>query len=204
MTDKSDTARADTQQDMSAPLCLALSFLLAGLAYASPLLLIPKTHPFSYAMSMEIINLYCIVAWMGLSHFIFAYMGQAKAFKQSGVAGNKILAFVAILIIFTVALGSISGLMGSRPFAAIVWIYFIPHFIKAERLFAAAGQNQGASPQRRFVFVFPTLAFTYFTFVLFCPLAMIEPRWKLIGLALLIVALSWRFGVVQQLKEKRK
>lgn len=136
-----------------------------------------------------------------MSHFVYSYWGQFKGFQKPGIAPTRAWLFGAALLASGAALMGVNNLVGSKPFAALTWIYFIPHFIRAERLFSSAEEG-GKAPSRRFVFVFPTLAFTYFTFVLFCPIALIEPRWKLIGMALAIVALAWKFGIVEQLKDK--
>lgn len=208
LTDAPVQQKTVPEHQLTAPICVVGSLLLTSLAYALPIALLPGSHPFGNFVSAEVINLYAIVAWMGLSHFVFAYQGQFGGLRSKP---KSLWFFIAVLAITALGLVSASKTIGSQLFAALVWIYFIPHFIKAERLFSADeyaaltaqnSHNVPAGRARRFVFVFPTMAFTYFTFVLFCPLEMVASRWLLIGLALVTMLAAWRLGVVQQLREK--
>jgi len=57
------------------PICLML--LLLGLGYALP---VPPVWAPGWR-SPEIANLFCLTAWMGQAHFVYAFRGQLTAFR---------------------------------------------------------------------------------------------------------------------------
>ncbi len=145
---------------------LALTFLFAGMGYALPILLYREAHPLHGAISSEILNLNFLVAWMGLSHFVFAYHGQAKALKVD--RSLSAFFFLGGLAVSAGLLLLLKCFISSRIFDFLIWIYFIPHFIKAELHFA----KQSSSPTREgwVLYWFPALAFAFLTLALFGPI----------------------------------
>jgi len=166
------------QTDFSAQ-SLALTFLFAGLAYGLPLLLFPANHPMNGPISSEILNLYTLTAWMGLAHFAFAYHGQGIALQRKG---KKYLPYLIALFIGGISLYLFRSWFNVQLFSLLVWIYFIPHFIKAELHFSSALEHIPAS-SLKVTYWFPTLTFAYFSWVLFFP----SDAWLRLGLALLLV-----------------
>src|SRR5579883_3684964 len=152
------------QRDFCAP-SLALAFLSTGIAYALPLRLFPNTHQLNGYMSPEILNLYCLVSWFGLSHFIYAYYGQGKAFKREP---SKILPFAFGGLAGLMGLLSLRFFLGWQLFSFVMWVYFIPHFVRAEMHFASVLEKQ-PMPRGWGLYWFPTLAFAFLTWALFCP-----------------------------------
>lgn len=178
---------------------LALAFLFAGISYGLPVRLFPDSHPFASWMSPEILNLYMMVSWMGLAHFIYAYKGQGMS-----LAKRKELAspFLIALLLGAGALLALRTSLGFQLFSFVMWVYFIPHFVKAELHFGAVMDKH--SPSRGWaIYWFPALCFTYLTFVLFCPLSWLQNPWFVILLGIGVVAIGLPFGVWQQLQNRQ-
>ena len=172
-----------------------LRFSLPALVFSLPILLFPETHPLNGPISSEILNLNFLVAWMGLAHFVFAYYGQGKYLRQNERRGT--------LLFFSGPIASASVLLllkevsDSRIFDFVIWIYFIPHFIKAELHFAHA---DGKPSQKGWVlYWFPALAFAFLTFSLFGPKELAFYTSILIGLAILCVVAGALGGIGRQL-----
>lgn len=153
---------------------LGLSFLLAGIGFALPLYLFPGL---SYATQIgrapEVMNLFCLVAWMGLSHFSFAYTGHIKAcLKQK----FSLPLYLIILILSLIAFFVLRMQIGIAIFSAIAWIYFISHLIKAELYFSNIRDWK--------VFLVPLFAFSFFSFALLAPDDWVRIRYLFIGVAI--------------------
>jgi hypothetical protein len=178
-----------------AALSLALAFLFAGLGYGLPFFLFRGSHPLNGPISPEVLNLYSLTAWMGLAHFAFAYHGQFSAFRVG--RASRAPQFVLILIVGIIALILLRRQLSFDHFGFLIWIYFIPHFIKAELHF-----NQTVEPvssaESRVVYWFPTLAFSYFTWILYFPS---EP-WTRLLLAVGVVTLAALNGGVKALENR--
>lgn len=177
---------------------LALTFIFAGIGYALPNQFFPDDYPLNGPSSPEILNLYFLVAWMGLSHFVFAYAGQAKTLRRDG--GTMPLLFVVSLLIGGMVLALVRAKAGSRIFDAVVWVYFIPHFIKAELHFIKQCEPE-LRPSGWVLYWFPTLGFSFFTFALFAPLAVSFNTGILIAVAGLCVIAALFGHVLEQLSE---
>jgi hypothetical protein len=178
---------------------LALAFLFAGVAYGLPVKLFPDSHPFASWMSPEILNLYMMVSWMGLAHFIYAYRGQGMT-----LAKNKSLTapFAIALSLGALALVGLRGWLGFQLFSFVMWVYFIPHFVKAELHFGNVLDQHGAAKGWA-IYWFPALCFTYLTFVLFCPFSWVQNPWFAILVGIAVVAIGLPFGVWKQLQDRR-
>jgi hypothetical protein len=176
---------------------LALTFLFAGAGYACPFLLFPQNHPLNGPTSPEVLNLYFLVAWMGLAHFIFAYSGQTKTLLRSKI--NLPGKFVIGLILGGGLLILLRQWIGLQIFSLLVWIYFIPHFVKAELHFSRTFEPRKADGW--VLYWFPTLGFAFFSFSVFAPAAWTQNSWLLIGSALACVAAGLAGGVHRQLRQ---
>ncbi|HET7625189.1 MAG TPA: hypothetical protein VFM25_07980 [Verrucomicrobiae bacterium] len=176
---------------------LALTFLFAGAGYALPFLLFPKNFPLNGPTSPEVLNLYFLVAWMGLAHFIFAYEGQTKfLFRTKTSSSAKFIIAIILGGGFLVLLWQSVGL---QIFSFLIWIYFIPHFVKAELHFSRTFPQRGAD--KWVLYWFPALAFAFLTFALFAPVTWTKQGWLLFVIALICVIAGLLGGVFQQLKE---
>jgi hypothetical protein len=178
---------------------LAMTFLLVGTAYALPFWLFPRSHPMNGTTSPEVLNLYCLTAWMGLTHFIYAYKGQLKASQRSGF---PIFKFWGGLLISLVLLWEFRSWISPPYFSFLAWIYFIPHFIKAELLFngiTALSLNQ--IPKA--LYWFPTVGFTFFTIALFASNFIASDSGIFLAGALIILLVSHRIKITHFLKDKR-
>lgn len=183
--------------DHAAP-SLAGMLLLVALAYALPFALYPSTHAFNGPTSPEILNLNFLVGWMGLAHFIYAYYGQAKALSR---ARKKIAPFLVLLIVGAAVLLELRHLLGYMMFSFVMWIYFLPHFVRAELLFTNTLSDKPEASAKPGVYIFPALAFAFFTFALFGPVEFISNRWNLILLAEATVVAGFLLNLRQQLKD---
>lgn len=179
---------------------LAGMLLLTGLAYALPFALYPTTHAFNGPTSPEILNLNFLVGWMGLAHFVYAYYGQAKALSR---ARKKIAPFLALLIVGAAALLTLRHFLGYMMFSFLMWIYFLPHFVRAEILFTNTLNEKPEASASAGVYIFPALAFAFFTFALFGPVEIISNRWNLILLAEVTIGAGFALNLRRQLKDKQ-
>jgi len=118
---------------------LGLTLLVIGLSFAFPFSLVPagSVSAVSKHMSNEVANVYACTAWAGWAHFIFAFRGQGQALlrnrdalraKRIATYGLSIAAALAVLL-------ALRAYFGVAAFGALVWVYFIDHFIKAEQAF---------------------------------------------------------------------
>jgi len=177
---------------------LALTFIFAGVGYAFPNQLFADDYPLNGPISPEILNLNILVAWMGLAHFVFAYSGQAKTLRRS--SGSAPLLFGASLLIGGTILALFRMRAGLRIFDSVIWVYFIPHFIKAELHFIKNCQPE-LSPSAWVLYWFPTVGFAFFTFALFAPISISFNTGILIAVASFCVVGALAGQVLQQLSE---
>ena len=196
---------------------LAGMLLLIGLAYALPFALYPTTHALNGPTSPEILNLNFMVGWMGLAHFIYAYRGQAMALSR---ARKKIAPFLVLLLLGAILLLTLRHFLGYMLFSFLMWVYFLPHFVRAEILFTNSSASSSASSDSSSasssdisndkpeasatagVYIFPALAFAFFTFALFGPVEILSNRWNLIILAEGTVGLGFALNLRRQLKDQ--
>ncbi|MDQ5936808.1 MAG: hypothetical protein QG574_4144 [Cyanobacteriota bacterium erpe_2018_sw_21hr_WHONDRS-SW48-000092_B_bin.40] len=185
------------EADHAAP-SLAGMLLLVAMAFALPFALYPTTHTYNGPTSHEILNLNFLVGWMGLAHFIYAYYGQAKALSW---ARKKIAPFLVLLIVGAAVLLELRQLLGYMMFSFVMWIYFLPHFVRAELLFTNTLNDKPEASAKPGVYIFPALAFAFFTFALFGPVEFISNRWNLILLGEATVVAGFLLNLRQQLKD---
>lgn len=125
---------------------LGLTFLLVGLTFALPFSLVPSSEAsrLSGQFSPEIANVYACVAWAGWAHFLFAFRGQGNALARmrDDLRSRRIAAYAACVGITVASLLGLRWLGGPALFGAVVWVYFIDHFLKAERSFEGKTGNQ--------------------------------------------------------------
>lgn len=149
---------------------LGLTFLLVGLTFAFPFRLVPgsEVSVLSGRLSPEVANVYACVAWAGWAHFLYAFRGQGGALlhARDEFRGGRLHGSAAVLVIVIAVLLAVRSGLGVTLFGAVVWIYFIDHFLKAEQLFDGRG-----SPSRRAWFRWlgsaqALLSFTWLSIVL--------------------------------------
>lgn len=145
---------------------LGLTFLLVGLTFALPLKLVPSSElrEMSQVWSPEVGNVYACAAWAGWAHFIYAFRGQSKALagiKDDFKTGRLVLYGICLAVTLAVLLG-IRSIAGQVLFSGLVWVYFIDHFVKAERTF----EGLKSTPNRWLTSVQPLVSFGWLSVVL--------------------------------------
>lgn len=143
---------------------LGLTFLVIALSFAWPVHLFPRTdlRVMSPHWSDEAGNVYAVTAWTGWAHFMFAFRGQLSSLRKTEKATLRLLVYGTLLALATVALLAVRGVIGAPWFSAIVWIYFIDHFLKAEQTFIG-----GRTDLRRWISSYqPLFAFGWLSVVL--------------------------------------
>lgn len=185
--------------DLSSP-SLAWALLFTGLGYALPFALFPAAYPPWATFGTGILNLYCLVAWMGLSHFVYAFRGQFLTAKKPDFPKYR---FLVWLLVGAIGLILLRSLLGWMLFSFVMWIYFIPHFIHALNHFNKT-LNPSTLKAGASLYWFPTLSFAIFTFALFGlhHVALGWQPWLLVTLVLGGVLLGWVGGVFNQLRQQ--
>lgn len=172
-------------------LSIGIAFLLMGLGYAIPVRLVVASpaHMWDGQMAPEVLNLYALTAWMGQAHFIYAFRGQFRAFMTKPRIGFffLLLSVAALGILFI-----LRSALGLGLFSAMVWLYFIGHFIKAERVFQGAASPAGRSV--RLAYYQPVIAFAFLTLVLFNVGDLDFRRWLLLGGSAILAGLILILG----------
>lgn len=142
----------------------ALAFVLVGVGFALPVYLFPEGTAAPLQRAPEILNLFCLVSWLGMSHFYFAYQGHGMAlWRRSGALGK----YIGLVTLSALGLAGLWMLLGAKLFSALAWSYFIAHLIKAEMYF---------SRQSGWLFFLqPLLAFSFFSFALLAPDEIVNP-----------------------------
>lgn len=127
---------------------LGLTFLIIGLTFALPYALVPRgeSEGVSGFLSPETANVYACVAWAGWAHFLFAFRGQGGALVRirDTFAGGRVVGYAACVGVTVLALVWLRKMSGPALFGAVVWVYFIDHFIKAEQFFE--GKSRAPAP----------------------------------------------------------
>ncbi|QDV31269.1 hypothetical protein Spb1_32130 [Planctopirus ephydatiae] len=161
----SQAATMDDSTPGDGPICLAITFFLLGIGYALPVVMWPTIDPSLEVKSTGTMNLYTLTAWGGLAHFFYAWRGQnlsLSAFSASNGSrawvGRSLFLGILALILGVTALGR--WFIPVRIFDGVVWVYFIPHFLKAEGIF-----QKRAAPLRRDNTLL-LMSFAYFSIVI--------------------------------------
>ena len=176
---------------------LALCFMVLGLGYALPFAALPETNGLQVFKAEEVVNLYALVAWMGLAHFYFAFKGQGTSFIRRGLTRQGLI-FAGTALLTLIGLALTRHFVGFAIFNALTWIYFIPHFIKAELFFSK--KTTSKSKENWIYYIFPTIAFTYFSVVLFARHWFFDMQWLVVVLALIVVLICLPLGLLRSLK----
>jgi hypothetical protein len=190
-------APAATEPFPGAP-AMALTFLFAGLGYASPLFFFSDQHPLNGPISPEILNLNLLVAWMGLAHFVFAYSAQARTLARSTPRTRWI--FLGSIALGAAFLAGTRAALGAWVFDLLVWIYFIPHFIKAELWFITHSRSE-LHVKPGALYWFPAVGFAFFSWALFGPISISFNTEILVLLAFLCVAAGMAGRILPQLSD---
>ncbi len=172
-------------------LSIGLSFLLIGLGYAFPLPLVAHAPDRMWAgqMAPEILNLYALTAWMGQAHFFYAFRGQARTLAKQPERSTIFYALVGLTLLELIGL---RALIGVGLFSALVWIYFIAHFAKSERVFQS---NQSPdAPAVALAYYQPVLAFTWLSLVLFNVGHVDAHSWILLAVTVALAAVVLAMG----------
>jgi hypothetical protein len=175
-------------------LALGMTFLLLGLGFANPfpLVLRPPAGIWEGNISLEALNLYALTAFLGWAHFAYAWQGQWKAslrVRPYRRAGYWVM--IAMLLMGFLGLRSV---LGVGLFSLLIWGYNISHFIKAEAVFSGRARSQA--------FLMPTIAFAWFTLVLF-PIGPLGDRLLVFAGTALLAAAALYFGAWRDLAEGR-
>jgi hypothetical protein len=159
-------------------LALSLTFLFLGIGYALPVRLAPAAPAglWQGAIAPEVLNLYALTAFAGWGHFVYAWRGQLQGTAR--LPGRwrvgywmAVAASIALLLAFR-------SLLGVALFSALVWIWFIAHFVKAELFFAGPRDQPDTQPQRSVSWQ-PVVAFAWLSLVLFDVADIQNHRWVL-------------------------
>lgn len=175
---------------------LGLTFLIIGLTFALPFRLVPGDGAGVAATSLspETLNVYACTAWAGWAHFIYSFRGQGKAIRarQDSVRLRRLLLYIGLLAVTIAVLLGIRLAIGPAIFGALAWIYFIDHFVKAERAFEGR-KSERTLVQRFFVNYQVLMTFAWLSFVLLNVGDVIHRPWLLwsgtlvFGLAVLLL-----------------
>ena len=135
---------------------LSLSLLIIGSAFAFPLALSGYNHQPQF-YSFDTLNLYAMTAYFGYAHFFSAFQGQFKAISKHSI---KLKWLLVIIILYGTFLGAFY-FIGYKIFSFIAWMFFIPHFLKAEKIFTSNKEENKLS------LPFTSLSFIILTYALF-------------------------------------
>ena len=146
-------------------LALGLTFLLLGFGFSASWQLVPNppSGMWNGLIAPEALNLYALVSFLGWAHFAFAWRGQFRATLRL-TPRPRVLYWSMILLLLAVLLVTRAEL-GVAVFSLLVWTYNIGHLIKTEVFFAEVKGRISS----------PTIAFAFFTAVLFLPTAPLHP-----------------------------
>jgi hypothetical protein len=182
---------------MPAAPSLALCLLLLGLGYALPFAALPTSNLLNDFRAAEISNLYALVAWMGLAHFVFAFKYQGLSLIRKGLS-KRGLFFTLVSIVILAILIVLRNITGMTLFNTLTWVYFIPHFTKAELFFYQRTKGE----TNKVLYLFPTLAFVYFSIAIFLRNWFVQYPWLLFALAFVVIFVCIPFGLIRSLQEK--
>jgi hypothetical protein len=143
-------------------LASGLTFLLIGVGFANPTALVsqPPAGMWEGAITPPVLNLYALVVFLGWGHFVYAFHGQWRATRRLG-AGRRASYWLVVGVLLAMLVGTRSAI-GVGTFSLLVWVYNIGHFVKAERHFGKSHHGDEVVG-----FLMPTIAFAWFSVVLF-------------------------------------
>ncbi|HMS55608.1 MAG TPA: hypothetical protein PKA27_09435 [Fimbriimonadaceae bacterium] len=171
---------------------LGLTFLLLGATFALPFALLPNPEDlFGGKVSPEVANVYAIAAWAGWAHFLYAFRGQGQALSRlkDPARADRLIIGVLVLSAVIAGLAFIRSSVGVGLFSAVVWIYFIDHFLKAELSFEGRSFAADAS-WRRWIYSYqPLIAFTWLSIVLLDVGQITSHQWLLWTVSIVLATL---------------
>lgn len=169
---------------------LGLTFLLIGLSFAIPLHLVPtpSAKATSDLLSPETANVYACVAWAGWAHFLYSFRGQGIALLRSDLNGRAML-FSGVIVVTVIVLTSLRWLFGPAIFSAAIWVYFIDHFVKAERFFVGRPLANESIFVRWWLNYQPLVAFGWLTVILLDVGGIDSHRWLVWIVSLVLAAI---------------
>lgn len=181
---------------------LGLTLLLIAISFALPVALVPQANldPAFESYSPDVLNVYACVAWAGLAHFLYAYWGQVRAIGQSRESPVRLLVAV---VIFLICLGLLFGtrlFLGLAKFGAIVWLYFIDHFIKAEQTFEGVKIGEPYPWKRWFGLYQNLLTFGWLTIVLNNAWSILSYPWLNWIVSVVLGGIVLAFGGLKKLR----
>lgn len=184
----------------NAKIVLALSSVIIALSFAFPLTLVPSSK--YGAISNEAMNLYACTAWAGWAHFVFAYVGQLRSIvPMPGIyQAKKLGLFVGSLVVSLVFLFALWLWVGPEAFGALVWVYFIDHFLKAEQFFALGKVEKEPLIARWIRSYQPILCFGWLSVVLLDFGDISGFRWIIWGVSAAMAAMVLLLGGWQDLR----
>lgn len=178
-------------------LALALTFLLVGVGYSLPLALVSAVPAglWNGAIAPEVLNLYALTVFAGWAHFLYAGRGQWGALKR--LAPRWQAGYWGLVAVGLAMLLGLRALLGVGLFSALVWIWFIAHFVKAEVVFAGpAPPNRPDTWQNAWS---PVVSFAWLTAVLFNAGQIQEYRWLLVATTVVLASAVLAAGGWRQL-----
>jgi hypothetical protein len=193
----SSTTVHSAAQPSSRPwLALALTFLVLGVGYSLPFPLVRSLPPGMWngvIIAPEVLNLYALTAFAGWAHFLYAGRGQWSGLKR--LEWRWQVGYWALVAAALAILASLRALLGVGLFSALVWIWFIAHFVKAEVVFVGDAVPHKGSAWR--TSLPPVASFAWLSAVLFNLDHIQQNRWALLAgtlaLAAAVLALDgWR------------
>lgn len=171
-----------------------LTLLLIALSFAWPVHLVAQDQlrQISPHWSAEAGNVYAVTAWAGWAHFLFAFRGQAQSLSRCKNAKLRLAILTLLLTAAVLVLATARQALGVAWFSAVVWVYFIDHFMKAEQTFVG-----GVTDMRRWIMSYlPLVTFGWLSVVLLNVGSIIERPWALwivsTLIATFVLALGWR------------
>lgn len=140
-------------------------------------------------------NVYACVAWAGWAHFLYAFRGQGKAISRLGVkSASRLTGYVGVVALTIAALVAARWAVGPALFSAVVWVYFIDHFIKAEQTFDGRAEQHRNSLHRWLSSYQPLLTFGWLSLVLLDVELVNANPWVLWIVSMLLGAIVLVFG----------
>ena len=194
-----DTANRAPQPSSRPWLALALTFLLLGVGYSLPFALVRNAPAglWGGAIAPEVLNLYALTAFAGWAHFLYA--GRGQWFALARLSGRWLAGFWVLVAAALAVLAGARALLGVGLFSALVWVWFIAHFVRAEVIFAG---DAAADKQSVQISVWrsawpPVASFAWLSAVLFNAGHIQAHRWLLVAVTValagaVLAAGGWR------------
>jgi len=163
-------AETNTRSPSQPAVVLGLTFLAIGLTFALPYRLVPQAEDSIMfgRVTPEVVNVYACVAWAGWAHFLYAFRGQGNALAKvkDTYKNGRFFAYLGCIAATILVLLGVRTAIGAPFFGALVWVYFIDHFIKAEQAFEGKSRPSESFLSRWLASYQPLLTFGWLSIVL--------------------------------------